>query len=137
MQSSQGCSKKRQGVEQLGESEESLQVDNDDKGTKEQENDISDVRAALASVKEHAISYCESTSVHGFAYLVNRRHWGEGVFWAIIIATGLTLASVIINDSLRWGKLVHTEAFFHVLSSFKGTGRPTHGWLQCPPLAFQ
>ena len=53
------------------------------------------------SVKSHLVDYCESTSVHGFAYLVDTRHCCEGLFGALILSVGLTLAGIIIHDSLR------------------------------------
>ena len=82
------------------ELEDEVQSESESSG----EQDCENTSLVFKSIQSHAIGYCESTSVHGFAYLVDRRHWCEGVFWAFVIATGLTLASIIINDSLRLEK---------------------------------
>ena len=48
-----------------------------------------------------AREYCSSTTIHGFVYLAVRRNLCEAVFWALTIATGLTLAAFLIDESLR------------------------------------
>ena len=59
----------------------------------------SKAKTAGQALKANCIAYCDSTSVHGFAYLPDPRHMSERVFWGCVIITGLTLASIIINQA--------------------------------------
>ena len=53
---------------------------------------------ALTVAKSVLKAYCDSTTVHGFAYL-NSYGWCERMFWVAVIATGLAVASVVINQA--------------------------------------
>ena len=51
-----------------------------------------------AILKAQAVGYCQSTTIHGFAYLVSGRDLCEKLFWAAVIITGFVLASLIIDQ---------------------------------------
>ena len=56
-------------------------------------------RNVFGTIRSHVIDYCDNTTAHGFAYLGSGgKGCLERLFWAIVIATGLGSASVLIDQ---------------------------------------
>ena len=45
-------------------------------------------------------AYCETTTVHGFAYWVSAPRFLEKVFWVLVVVTGFSLASMIVHAAV-------------------------------------
>ena len=47
--------------------------------------------------------FCQSTGLHGFAYLPSDRHWAEVLFWATaVIASVCWVAKICLDSFLLW-----------------------------------
>ena len=49
----------------------------------------------------NAVSYCESTSIHGFSYWVSAESIVEKLFWILTVVIGFSCASVIISHAVQ------------------------------------
>ena len=123
---------------------------------KDHSGDKDSKRPAGSILKGHLLGYFENTSIHGFSYLPHPAtvNWCERLFWILVILTGFTLASLIINTAFReWAdnptitttvtySLPVTEVQvcdFLSLLSLGGMGNkinPLPSWLEQPPPCF-
>ena len=56
---------------------------------------------SLSVLKRNAKEYCNSTSLHGFAYWVQARNNFERFAWIVLTIASLTCAGVIISSAVR------------------------------------
>ena len=56
---------------------------------------------SLSVLKRNAKEYCNSTSLHGFAYWVQARNNIERFAWIVLTIASLTCAGVIISSAVR------------------------------------
>jgi hypothetical protein len=59
------------------------------------------VQRASKLLAANARAYCETTSIHGFAYWVSAPRLLEKLFWVIVVCTGFLCASLIIISPLQ------------------------------------
>ena len=67
----------------------------------EPQEDSPNCSSKRRTLANHAIEYCNTTSIHGFLYLVNSRYTIEKLFWACVLLTGFSLSSYIINQAYK------------------------------------
>ena len=56
---------------------------------------------SLSVLKRNAKEYCNSTSLHGFAYWVQARNNFERFAWIVLTIASLACAGVIISSAVR------------------------------------
>ncbi len=49
---------------------------------------------------DHAREYCESTSIHGFAYWVLAPRWPEKAFWMVLVVLFVSFAFAILRQDV-------------------------------------
>lgn len=49
----------------------------------------------------NAVSYCETTSIHGFAYWISADNLAEKLFWFIVVCIGFSCSGLIISSAVR------------------------------------
>ena len=52
-------------------------------------------------VRDHAISYCETTTIHGFSYWVSAPRLPERIFWVCLVLAFASYAGVIVLGAIR------------------------------------
>ncbi len=57
--------------------------------------------AKLKSISAYCKSYCETTTVHGFAYWVNAPKIIERVFWVAVVLSFGSYAGFIIGSAIQ------------------------------------
>ncbi len=58
-------------------------------------------KPVLTILKEHARTYCETTTVHGFAYWTTAPRTIERVLWVAVVLLFGTYASTIISAAVK------------------------------------
>lgn len=55
----------------------------------------------LIDVDTDLKAYCETTTIHGFAYWVSAPRLLEKLFWAIVVVIGFTCAGLIVTSAVK------------------------------------
>ncbi len=55
----------------------------------------------MKAIAEHSKAYCETTTVHGFAYWVKAPRLVERIFWVIVVISFGTYAGYIVGSAIR------------------------------------
>ncbi len=76
-------------------------------------------------ISEHARTYCETTTVHGFAYWTSAPRLPEKAFWVALVIAFMTCAGLIIGTAVKdWiedpvATTIKTFSKVHFSKSFK------------------
>ncbi len=75
--------------------------DDNEVSEEEEEEEEEEGDASLCDILwSHCREYCESTSIHGFAYWVAAPRLLEKLFWVCLVATFGTFAALIIRQRI-------------------------------------